>query len=244
MWATIYTIFTKKILISDLPASPDEQHDVKNDRNMALYKITVLNKKLPEQEFAIYDWMPSPANLEKIVKRLENGFLVKSVERVNAQGEARTHSSTSLSSNKAETEGKLVSLWKIGDDHRLKGLVESISEIGGVLTTAFFDYRGKLVYREVRDKSVTGFETDGIGIGTVALRGLGVLRAAQSNDGEIGKTQFLVIGRESFKAIFIPIPQLRLVARLAVERNVDATSVHDQLAPLVQDYLNSAGQSS
>lgn len=208
---------------------------------MTLYKITVLNRKIPEQEFAIYDWMPSPPNLEKVVKRLKNVYLVKSVEKVNVPSEARTHSPATVvsesSNNTLGSERRLVSLWKIGDDAKLKSLVSSMLKIGGVITAAFFDYRGKLVYREVRDASSTGFETDSLGIGAVALRGLGAFRTAQSSDSEIGKTQFLVIGRDSFKAIFIPIPQLRLVARLTITRNVEASTVYDQFVPLVKDYL-------
>jgi hypothetical protein len=220
-------------------------------------KFTVVKGDPKQVVFEIYDLVPMSSRRKNLVRRIENslasevtGYRIEAVKTVaSLQVEKQLHdlgkkkspsiqfgvaaeeSSTDYVGYDAfvspllpEIQGKLAMIDQLSKD---------LVQIRGVRTVIFVDKDGRAIYRRVNENSGSGFKTDSLKIGTIATRALLLFRTAQADDPNLGETQFVVVGRKEFKAIFVLIDQLEVILRVTVDKDLEARAVSDQVRDLI-----------
>lgn len=237
-------------------------NSVMSDRKQKICEFTIVNIKEPKQKFEIYRLVPTRSKGSDLIKRIErelatnlSGFKVARIQTIGLL-ESRKETCPETETGRKDKEqfkldSDMVSASKLygpeeyvspslpklsGTMSKLDELSKDIIELAGIKTVIFVDERGKALYRRVREGIGSGFDTDSPRIGTIASRAFLLLKTAVADDSYLGETQFIVVGRKEFKAIFMLIQPLEIIMRITVDKDVEARTVSDQVRRLVSEH--------
>jgi hypothetical protein len=228
------------------------------DNKQKLCRFTISNIRDPKQEFVTYELVPSLSkrgelilNKEKELHSEMSGYKVREAEffdlgknvneirgrEINRVEEQRR----SLTSSAQKTTNKDLK----GHLQKLELLSNDLVQLEGVKSLIFADKTGRVIYHDARkdqdeDDGLSTFRNDPAKIWTLAETAYSFLKAAQTYDSGLSETQFIVIGRKDFTAVYLPIQPLEVVLRIRIDKNQDTRAISDQARSLIAKHLPQA----
>lgn len=236
-------------------------NSVMNDKKQKICQFIIESIKEPKQRFEIYRLVPARTKGNDLIRRMEreiaanlSGFKVANVQTIGlleSENESDLGQETGNKDQEFNRESEMIFSSKLsrpeeyvspalpkltGEMSMLDELSKDIIKLAGIKTLIFVDEHGRALYRRVREGVGSGFDTDSTRIGTIASRAFLLLKTAVADDSCLGETQFIVVGRKEFKAIFMLIQPLEIILRVTVDKDVEARTISDQVRELITEY--------
>jgi hypothetical protein len=145
----------------------------------------------------------------------------------------------SLASSAKKTTNKNLK----GHVQKLELLSNDLVQLKGVKSLIFADKTGRVIYHDARkdqdeDDGLRTFRRDPAKIWTLAETAYSFFKTAQTYDSSLSETQFIVVGRKDFTAVFLPIQPLEVVLRIRIDKNQDARTTSDLARTLIAKHLS------
>jgi hypothetical protein len=228
------------LFVKDLGEESLDQElpDVTNKSRQKVCKFTVSSIRNPKQKFAFYELVPLSRRRGVLIESMEkelrselSGYKVTAVEILDT---VETQRDSPFSQAIEEDPDEKSTVPKLnGYFQKLEHLSSELGEIRGVKSLIFVDKAGRVIYRGTRKDQGGASRMDSARIWDIAKSAYSLFETAQAGDKSLGETQFIVIGRKEFKAVFVPIPSLQVIMRIAIENDQDARMISDQARSLI-----------